>query len=207
MALPGGAEQVGVGRQPLVLRGTAPPRGPRRPRSPRQQRPIFEIQLEGCIKGERQSVPLDTCTKEEAHWTIQRCSGPVTLHYKVNQEGEAARLSRTRPPARRTPGRRGALSSQGLGGRERPGPARPGGSDGAGGQGGHENVSAHTCTPSRLTAEPAGPARGGRGSQPPARLLLPRQADAGFLSRASQPRGQHRLWGCRCGTSRAAGPH
>ncbi|XP_034525628.1 caspase recruitment domain-containing protein 11 isoform X5 [Ailuropoda melanoleuca] len=43
--------------------------------------------LEGCIKGERQSVPLDTCTKEEAHWTIQRCSGPVTLHYKVNQEG------------------------------------------------------------------------------------------------------------------------
>uniref|UniRef100_A0A8D0VIY7 Caspase recruitment domain-containing protein 11 n=1 Tax=Sus scrofa TaxID=9823 RepID=A0A8D0VIY7_PIG len=43
--------------------------------------------LEGCIKGERQSVPLDTCTKEEAHWTIQRCSGPVTLHYKANQEG------------------------------------------------------------------------------------------------------------------------
>ncbi|ELR62535.1 Caspase recruitment domain-containing protein 11, partial [Bos mutus] len=43
--------------------------------------------LEGCIRGERQSVPLDACTKEEAHWTIQRCSGPVTLHYKVNQEG------------------------------------------------------------------------------------------------------------------------
>uniref|UniRef100_A0A2K6FNP1 Caspase recruitment domain family member 11 n=1 Tax=Propithecus coquereli TaxID=379532 RepID=A0A2K6FNP1_PROCO len=43
--------------------------------------------LEGSIRGERQSVPLDTCTKEEAHWTIQRCSGPVTLHYKVNQEG------------------------------------------------------------------------------------------------------------------------
>ncbi|PNI35193.1 CARD11 isoform 2 [Pan troglodytes] len=43
--------------------------------------------LEGCIRGERQSVPLDTCTKEEAHWTIQRCSGPVTLHYKVNHEG------------------------------------------------------------------------------------------------------------------------
>ncbi|XP_036683363.1 caspase recruitment domain-containing protein 11 isoform X1 [Balaenoptera musculus] len=43
--------------------------------------------LEGCIKGEKQSVPLETCTKEEAHWTIQRCSGPVTLHYKVNQEG------------------------------------------------------------------------------------------------------------------------
>lgn len=33
-------------------------------------------------------MPLDTCTKEEAHWTIQRCSGPITLHYKVNQEGE-----------------------------------------------------------------------------------------------------------------------
>lgn len=43
--------------------------------------------LEGCIKGERQNVPLDACTKEEARWTIQRCSGPVTLHYKVNQEG------------------------------------------------------------------------------------------------------------------------
>ncbi|MBW04271.1 Caspase recruitment domain-containing protein 11, partial [Eschrichtius robustus] len=43
--------------------------------------------LEGCIKGEKQSVPLETCTKEEARWTIQRCSGPVTLHYKVNQEG------------------------------------------------------------------------------------------------------------------------
>uniref|UniRef100_A0A452FG47 Caspase recruitment domain-containing protein 11 n=1 Tax=Capra hircus TaxID=9925 RepID=A0A452FG47_CAPHI len=43
--------------------------------------------LEGCIRGERQSVPLEACTKEEAHWTIQRCSGPVTLHYKVNQEG------------------------------------------------------------------------------------------------------------------------
>ncbi|ELV11010.1 Caspase recruitment domain-containing protein 11 [Tupaia chinensis] len=48
---------------------------------------VFDIQLEGYIKGERQSVPLDTCTKEEAHWTIQRCSGPVTLHYKVNHEG------------------------------------------------------------------------------------------------------------------------
>lgn len=49
---------------------------------------VSDIQLEGCIRGERQSVPLDACTKEEAHWTIQRCSGPVTLHYKVNQEGE-----------------------------------------------------------------------------------------------------------------------
>ncbi|KAM5229241.1 caspase recruitment domain-containing protein 11 [Ctenodactylus gundi] len=43
--------------------------------------------LEGCIRGDKQSVPLDTCTKEEARWTIQRCSGPVTLHYKVNHEG------------------------------------------------------------------------------------------------------------------------
>lgn len=43
--------------------------------------------MEGCIRGERQSVPLDACTKEEARWTIQRCSGPVTLHYKVNHEG------------------------------------------------------------------------------------------------------------------------
>nr|XP_033770438.1 caspase recruitment domain-containing protein 11 isoform X2 [Geotrypetes seraphini] len=43
--------------------------------------------LEGCIKAENQSVPLDTCTKEEAHWTIQRCSGLITLHYKSNHEG------------------------------------------------------------------------------------------------------------------------
>ncbi|KAM9291830.1 caspase recruitment domain-containing protein 11 [Morus bassanus] len=43
--------------------------------------------LEGCIKGENKSVPLDTCTKEEVHWTIQRCSGPVTLQYKSNHEG------------------------------------------------------------------------------------------------------------------------
>lgn len=50
---------------------------------------VFALQLEGCIRGERQSVPLDACTKEEARWTIQRCSGPVTLHYKVNHEGEA----------------------------------------------------------------------------------------------------------------------
>lgn len=52
------------------------------------RRCVSDIQLEGCIRGERQSVPLEACTKEEAHWTIQRCSGPVTLHYKVNQEGE-----------------------------------------------------------------------------------------------------------------------
>ncbi|KAJ7401952.1 Caspase recruitment domain-containing protein 11 [Pitangus sulphuratus] len=49
--------------------------------------------LEGCIKGENQSVPLDTCTKEEVHWTIQRCSGPVTLQYKSNHEGYRKLLS------------------------------------------------------------------------------------------------------------------
>ncbi|XP_019397564.1 PREDICTED: caspase recruitment domain-containing protein 11 isoform X2 [Crocodylus porosus] len=49
--------------------------------------------LEGCIKGENQSVPLDTCTKEEVHWTIQRCSGPVTLQYKPNHEGYRKLLS------------------------------------------------------------------------------------------------------------------
>ncbi|XP_069503691.1 caspase recruitment domain-containing protein 11 isoform X2 [Ambystoma mexicanum] len=45
------------------------------------------LQLEGCIKGENQSVSLDACTKEEAHWTIQGCSGRVILHYKSNHEG------------------------------------------------------------------------------------------------------------------------
>uniref|UniRef100_A0A8C3LT41 Caspase recruitment domain-containing protein 11 n=1 Tax=Chrysolophus pictus TaxID=9089 RepID=A0A8C3LT41_CHRPC len=49
--------------------------------------------LEGCIKGENQSVPLDTCTKEEVHWTIQRCHGPVTLQYKSNHEGYRKLLS------------------------------------------------------------------------------------------------------------------
>ncbi|XP_041863384.1 caspase recruitment domain-containing protein 11 [Melanotaenia boesemani] len=36
--------------------------------------------LEGCIRGENQSAPLDTSTQEEAHWTLQHCSGPVKLH-------------------------------------------------------------------------------------------------------------------------------
>ncbi|XP_056390314.1 caspase recruitment domain-containing protein 11 [Hyla sarda] len=45
------------------------------------------IMLDGCIKGRKQSVPMDACTKEEAHWTIQRCKGPVTVQYKVNEEG------------------------------------------------------------------------------------------------------------------------
>ncbi|KAI5622726.1 caspase recruitment domain-containing protein 11 isoform X2, partial [Silurus asotus] len=43
--------------------------------------------LNGCIRGESQSVSLDTCTQEEAHWTLQRCTGPVQLHYRSNFEG------------------------------------------------------------------------------------------------------------------------
>ncbi|KAL0992493.1 hypothetical protein UPYG_G00094010 [Umbra pygmaea] len=43
--------------------------------------------LEGCIRGENQSLSLDTCTQEEAHWTLQRCSGPIQLHYRVNNDG------------------------------------------------------------------------------------------------------------------------
>ncbi|XP_059835463.1 caspase recruitment domain-containing protein 11 isoform X1 [Hypanus sabinus] len=45
------------------------------------------ILLEGCIRGEIQTVALETSTKEEAHWTLQRCNGPVTLHFKSNFEG------------------------------------------------------------------------------------------------------------------------
>nr|XP_019962169.1 PREDICTED: caspase recruitment domain-containing protein 11 [Paralichthys olivaceus] len=40
--------------------------------------------LEGCIRGENQSISLDTSTQEEAHWTLQHCSGPVRLHYRAN---------------------------------------------------------------------------------------------------------------------------
>uniref|UniRef100_A0A8K9VCJ9 Caspase recruitment domain family, member 11 n=2 Tax=Oncorhynchus mykiss TaxID=8022 RepID=A0A8K9VCJ9_ONCMY len=43
--------------------------------------------LEGCIRGENQSISLDTCTQEEAHWTMQRCSGPIQLHYRANYDG------------------------------------------------------------------------------------------------------------------------
>lgn len=32
-------------------------------------------------------MPLDTCTKEEAHWTLQKCSGPIQLHYRSNIDG------------------------------------------------------------------------------------------------------------------------
>ncbi|XP_041942176.1 caspase recruitment domain-containing protein 11 isoform X6 [Alosa sapidissima] len=45
------------------------------------------LMLEGCIRGENQRVPLDTCTKEEAHWTLQKCSGQVHLHYRPNHDG------------------------------------------------------------------------------------------------------------------------
>uniref|UniRef100_A0A8D0GCI1 Caspase recruitment domain-containing protein 11 n=1 Tax=Sphenodon punctatus TaxID=8508 RepID=A0A8D0GCI1_SPHPU len=62
-----------------------------KPGSPAEKAGLREghqlLLLEGCLKGENQSVPLDTCTKEEVHWIIQRCSGPVTLHYKSNHEG------------------------------------------------------------------------------------------------------------------------
>ncbi|XP_072838514.2 caspase recruitment domain-containing protein 11 [Pogona vitticeps] len=51
------------------------------------------LMVEGCIQGENTSVPLDACTKEEAHWIIQRCTGPVTLHCKLNQEGYRRLLS------------------------------------------------------------------------------------------------------------------
>ncbi|KAM9393722.1 caspase recruitment domain-containing protein 11 isoform 2-T2 [Pholidichthys leucotaenia] len=42
--------------------------------------------LEGCIRGETQSISLDTSTQEEAHWMLQHCSGPVTLHYRANYD-------------------------------------------------------------------------------------------------------------------------
>ncbi|XP_067276197.1 caspase recruitment domain-containing protein 11 isoform X2 [Pseudorasbora parva] len=45
------------------------------------------LMLEGSVRGESQSVTLDTCTKEEAHWTLQRCTGQVHLHYKSNYDG------------------------------------------------------------------------------------------------------------------------
>ncbi|XP_051573713.1 caspase recruitment domain-containing protein 11-like [Myxocyprinus asiaticus] len=44
------------------------------------------LMLEGSVRGEAQSLALDTCTKEEAHWTLQRCSGQVHLHYKSNYD-------------------------------------------------------------------------------------------------------------------------
>ncbi|XP_058509537.1 caspase recruitment domain-containing protein 11 isoform X1 [Solea solea] len=40
--------------------------------------------IEGCIRGESLSISLDTSTQEEAHWTLQRCSGLIHLHYRAN---------------------------------------------------------------------------------------------------------------------------
>ncbi|XP_054892165.1 caspase recruitment domain-containing protein 11 isoform X2 [Poeciliopsis prolifica] len=40
--------------------------------------------LEGSIRGENQSLSLDTSTQEEAHWTLQHCSGPIKLHYRAS---------------------------------------------------------------------------------------------------------------------------
>ncbi|XP_038547880.1 caspase recruitment domain-containing protein 11, partial [Micropterus salmoides] len=42
--------------------------------------------LEGCVRGENQSISLDTSTQEEAHWMLQHCSGPVKLHYRANYD-------------------------------------------------------------------------------------------------------------------------
>ncbi|XP_053193734.1 caspase recruitment domain-containing protein 11 [Scomber japonicus] len=42
--------------------------------------------LEGCIRGENQRISLDTSTQEEAHWTLQHCSGPIKLHYRANYD-------------------------------------------------------------------------------------------------------------------------
>lgn len=44
------------------------------------------LMLEGDVRGENQSVSLDTSTQEEAHWTLQHCSGPVKLHYRSNND-------------------------------------------------------------------------------------------------------------------------
>ncbi|XP_067329818.1 caspase recruitment domain-containing protein 11-like [Anolis sagrei] len=42
--------------------------------------------VEGCIRGENTTLPLDACTKEEMHWIIQKCSGQLILHCKSNHE-------------------------------------------------------------------------------------------------------------------------
>ncbi|KAJ3601439.1 hypothetical protein NHX12_032407 [Muraenolepis orangiensis] len=42
------------------------------------------ILIEGCIRGENQGISLETSTQEEAHWTLQHCSGPIQLHYRAN---------------------------------------------------------------------------------------------------------------------------
>ncbi|KAJ8389673.1 hypothetical protein AAFF_G00115490 [Aldrovandia affinis] len=45
------------------------------------------VQLEGCIRGESQIIPLDTSTQEDAHWSLQRCTGPVRLDFRSNDDG------------------------------------------------------------------------------------------------------------------------
>ncbi|KAI1884632.1 hypothetical protein AGOR_G00228380 [Albula goreensis] len=45
------------------------------------------MQLEGCIRGESQTIPLDTSTQEDAHWNLQRCTGQIRLHFRTNDEG------------------------------------------------------------------------------------------------------------------------
>ncbi|XP_028310305.1 LOW QUALITY PROTEIN: caspase recruitment domain-containing protein 11 [Gouania willdenowi] len=42
--------------------------------------------LEGCIRGETQSVSMDTSTQEEALWMLQHCTGQVQLHYRANYD-------------------------------------------------------------------------------------------------------------------------
>ncbi|KAJ8344906.1 hypothetical protein SKAU_G00290990 [Synaphobranchus kaupii] len=45
------------------------------------------MQLEGCIRGESQSILLDASTQEDAHWNLQRCTGQIRLHFRSNDEG------------------------------------------------------------------------------------------------------------------------
>ncbi|XP_064171338.1 caspase recruitment domain-containing protein 11 isoform X1 [Anguilla rostrata] len=45
------------------------------------------MQLDGCIRGESQSIPLDASTQEDAHWNLRRCAGQIRLHFRSNDEG------------------------------------------------------------------------------------------------------------------------
>ncbi|XP_077396274.1 caspase recruitment domain-containing protein 11 isoform X2 [Festucalex cinctus] len=40
--------------------------------------------LEGRIRGENQTISLESSTQEEAHWVLQYCSGLIRLHYRAN---------------------------------------------------------------------------------------------------------------------------
>ncbi|KAK7939430.1 hypothetical protein WMY93_002756 [Mugilogobius chulae] len=44
------------------------------------------LMLEGLIRGENQEATLDTSTQEDAHWTLQHCSGLIKLHYRSNYD-------------------------------------------------------------------------------------------------------------------------